>query len=74
VPMAYGNIAFDLILRGESGRLVSLRKGKYTDVPISIVTSRKKVVNVEKYYNTERLRPKYKSFEGNPMLIVSDED
>jgi len=74
VPMAYGNIAFDLITRGVSGRLVGVRQGKYTDVPLDIVTSKKKAVDVEKYYNTERLRPKYIGFEGNPMLIISDED
>jgi 6-phosphofructokinase 1 len=70
VPMAYGNIALDLILKGESGRLVSLRNGRYSHVPLDIVTSQKKVVDVDKYYNTERLRPKYTSFEHKPFLIL----
>jgi 6-phosphofructokinase 1 len=70
VPMAYGNIALDLILRGTHGRLVNMQDGKYGDIPIDIVISHKKVVDVDKYYNTERLRPKYKSFESKPFFIL----
>jgi ATP-dependent phosphofructokinase / diphosphate-dependent phosphofructokinase len=73
VPIAYGNLALDLILRGRSNRLVSLRKGMYDDVPLDIITSHKKVVDVEKYYSPERLRPKYKSFESKPLLIMTSD-
>jgi 6-phosphofructokinase len=71
VPMAFGNLALDLILRRRSGRMVSLRKGRYDNVPIEIVTSTKKVVDVEKYYNTNRLRPLYKSFMHKPPLVIT---
>ncbi len=71
VPMAYGNIALDLILKGIHGRLVNLTNGRYGDTPIDIVTSTSKIVNVEKYYNTDRLRPKYKSFQNSPFFIVT---
>jgi len=57
VPMAFGNLAMDLILDGVSGRLINIRNGRYDNVPIDVVTSRKKVVDVGKFYNTERLRP-----------------
>jgi 6-phosphofructokinase len=73
VPMAFGNIALDLILAGRSGRLVSLRGGRYTDMPIDIVTATKKVVDVEKYYNKERLRPKYTTFTGQGVFLVTGE-
>ncbi|MCB0579447.1 MAG: 6-phosphofructokinase, partial [Phaeodactylibacter sp.] len=73
VPMAYGNLALDLILNGIDGRLVILKNGRYDDVPISVVTSTKKVVDVKKFYNTERLRPFYHSFEMKPMLIMTSE-
>jgi len=73
VPMAYGNLALDLILKGIHGRLVVLKNGRYDDVPVDVVTSSKKVVNVEKYYNTERLRPYYKSFEMQPLFIMTSE-
>ena len=75
VPMAYGNLALDLILRGSHGRLVVLRNGRYDNVPIEVVTSTKKTVNVDKYYNKDRLRPLYTDFEMKPLLIMaSDQD
>ncbi len=73
VPMAYGNLALDLLLQGVHGRLVVLRNGRYDDMPIEVVTSSKKLVDVEKYYNTDRLRPSYKSFEMKPLLIMTSE-
>ena len=73
VPMAFGNLAMDLILDGVSGRLVNIRNGRYDNVPIDVVTSRKKVVDVGKFYNTERLRPKYTRFEGSPVFIMTSD-
>jgi len=73
VPMAYGNLALDLILAGLHGRLVVLKNGRYDNVPIEIITSSSKVVDVEKHYNTERLRPLYKSFEMNPLFIMTSD-
>lgn len=73
VPMAFGNLALDLILQNVYGRLVVLSNGRYSNIPIEIVTSRSKLVNVEKHYNTERLRPFYKSFENQPMFIMASE-
>ena len=37
VPMAYGNLALDLILKGIHGRLVVLKNGRYDNVPIDVV-------------------------------------
>ena len=73
VPMAYGNLAMDLILDGVSGRLVNVRNGRYDNVPIDVVTSRKKVIDVGKFYNTERLRPFYKKFDGAPVFIMTSD-
>ncbi|MCB0290995.1 MAG: phosphofructokinase, partial [Calditrichaeota bacterium] len=73
VPMSFGNMALDLILKGQSGRLVSLRNGCYDDVDISVVTGYKKVVDINKYYHTERLRPNYKTFKGQPLFIMTSE-
>ncbi len=72
-PMAYGNLALDLLLNGIHGRLVVLKNGRYDNVPIEVVTSTKKVVNVKEHYNTERLRPYYKSFEMKPLFIMTNE-
>ncbi len=73
VPMAFGNLAMDLILDGVAGRLVNIRNGRYDNVPIGVVASRKKVVDVGKFYNTERLRPKYTRFEGAPVFIMTSD-
>ncbi len=73
VPTAYGNLAFDLVLKKVHGRLVVLRNGRYDNSPIDVVTSSKKIVNVEKHYNTKRLRPIYSSFEMKPLFIMTSE-
>ena len=74
VPMAFGNLALDLILSKRSGLLVSLRNGCYNSVPIDVVTGQKKVVNVKKYYNPDRMRPKYETFSGQPLFIMTSEE
>ncbi len=73
VPMAYGNLALDLVINGIHGRLVVLKNGRYDNVPLDVVVSSKKNVDVEKYYDTTRLRPKYKSFEMKPLFIMTSE-
>ncbi len=73
VPMAYGNLALDLILKGIHGRLMVLKNGRYDNMPIDVVTSHKKVVDVKKHYNVDRLRPHYKSFENKPLFIMTSE-
>jgi 6-phosphofructokinase 1 len=73
VPMAYGTLALDLIMSGVHGRLVVLKNGRYDSMPIDVVTSSKKLVNVAEHYNTERLRPHYKSFGTKPLFIMTSE-
>ena len=73
VPMAFGNLALDLILRGISGRLVGLRHGCYDNAPITVIAGSKKVVDVAKYFNADRLRPKYETFERQPLFIMTSE-
>ncbi|MDR1414784.1 MAG: 6-phosphofructokinase [Odoribacteraceae bacterium] len=70
VPMAYGNLALDLINKGLHGRLVILKNGRYDNAPVEIITSSKKLVDVQKFYNTDRLRPIYNSFEFMPQMIL----
>jgi len=73
VPMAYGNLALDLILDGFHGRLVVLKNGRYDNVPLEVITSSKKVVNIGEHYSTERLRPHYRRFEMKPLFIMTSE-
>ncbi len=72
VPMAFGNLALDLVVKKQYGRLVSIHKGFYDTVPLSSVTSEKKIVDVSKYYNTQRLRPIYQ-FDGAPLFIMTSD-
>jgi len=73
VPMAYGNLALDLILSKVHGRLIVLKNGRYDNMPIEVVTSSKKLVNLKEHYNTDRLRPYYKSFEMKPLFIMTSD-
>jgi 6-phosphofructokinase 1 len=70
VPTVYGNMAVDLLLRGETGRMVALRDGRYDSVPIETVVASKKVVDVERSYDIDRYRPRYDGLAGLPMLAL----
>jgi 6-phosphofructokinase 1 len=65
----YGNLAVDLLLRGETGRMVALNGGCYGSVPLETVVDHKKVVDVERFYDTERYTPMYGAFELQPMHL-----
>jgi 6-phosphofructokinase 1 len=71
VPTAFGTLAVDLALSGKSGRLVCVRNGVYDNVPIDVVTGSKKIVDIERYYDVDRLRPKYEALGGQPLLIMA---
>ena len=73
VPMAYGNLALDLVLNNVSGRLISMRHGCYDSVPIDVVVGRKKLVDVHRYYDTDRLRPQYKTMNRRPLFIMTSD-
>jgi 6-phosphofructokinase 1 len=72
-PMAFGTLALDLVLDNRTGRMVCLRNGVYDNVPIEVVTSTKKVVDVDKYYDRARLRPIFKSFNQKPFFLVTSD-
>ena len=71
VPMAYGTLALELVQKGTSGRLVCVRNGVYDNVPIDVIIGTKKVVDIEKYYHPDRLRPRYRSFDRSPVFLMS---
>ena len=72
VPMAFGNLSLDLILENKGGLLVAVRNGVYSSVPVDIVLE-KKVVDVDLFYNTERLRPKYGTFGSRPLFVMTSQ-
>jgi 6-phosphofructokinase len=72
-PMAFGNLALDLALGGIHGRLVVLKNGRYDNMPLDVITATKKVVDVDRFYETHRYRPKYENFGGKPLFIMTSE-
>jgi 6-phosphofructokinase 1 len=73
VPMAFGNLALDLVLNRKFGRLVRVHHGDYGNIDLDVVTSHKKLVDIDKFYNTDRLRPNYDTFDGKPLFIMTGE-
>lgn len=71
VSMAYGNLALNHILDGRFGKMVCLKEGRYSSIELDVVTASKKLINVDKFYDTERYRANFKNFESQPMWIVN---
>ncbi len=69
VAMSFGNLAVQLIKRGETGKLVALHGGKYTTVPINMVLAGKKRVDVPSFYDIDYYIPKIRDFMGIPMFL-----
>ena len=71
VPMAFGNLALDLILEGTSGQLVNIHDGIYGSTSLECINAPHKVVDVERFYHRERLRPSYLSFDEVPLFVMT---
>ena len=69
VATNYAVMAADLALDGSSGRMVALRSGVYTDVPVSVTGEGVKRVDVDELYDLEEYRPKVRHVLGKPMFL-----
>ena len=69
VATNYAVMAADLALEGDTGRMVSLRNGTYTTVPISATREGVKRVDVDELYDVEEYRPKVRHVLGKPMFL-----
>jgi 6-phosphofructokinase len=69
VATNYAVMAADLALEGQAGRMVSLRNGSYTTVPISATREGVKRVDVDELYDVEEYRPKVRHVLGKPMFL-----
>ncbi len=69
VATNYAVIAADLALEGDTGRMVSLRNGSYTTVPISATREGVKRVDVDELYDVAEYRPKVRHVLGKPMFL-----
>lgn len=70
VAANYAHVAMSLIERGESGRLVCLQGGVYSDVPITTLSQGKKRVNVAELYDIDCYRPRVRHVLGMPMFLT----
>jgi ATP-dependent phosphofructokinase / diphosphate-dependent phosphofructokinase len=69
VATNYAVMAADLAVEGNKGRMVALREGTYTNVPISRTGEGAKRVDVDALYDVESYRPKVRQVAGKPMFL-----
>jgi 6-phosphofructokinase len=69
VGVNYANLAMDLIIEGTSGRMVALRDGKYTHIPMSDIAKGLKRVDVDELYDADSYRPKVRDVLNKPMFL-----
>ena len=69
VATNYANLAVNLINNDVSGRMVALRDGTYTHIPMSTVTSGVKRVDVDELYDVKAYRPRIRHVMGKPMFL-----
>ena len=69
-PDAFDSIVLMAYGKGESGRLVVLKNGRYDNVPIEVVTNTSKLVEVDQYCNINNYSPCYKGFDKKSFFIM----
>jgi ATP-dependent phosphofructokinase / diphosphate-dependent phosphofructokinase len=69
VATNYAVMAADLAVDDHRGRMVALRSGTYTNVPISVTGEGAKRVDVDALYDVESYRPKVRQVTGKPMFL-----
>ncbi|MBT3389219.1 MAG: phosphofructokinase [Chloroflexi bacterium] len=69
VAVSFGNLAFDQVVLGHTGRMVALQQGNYTTVPLPMVISAKKTVDVAALYDAKNYKPRVKDMLGKPMFM-----
>lgn len=69
VAVSFGNLALDQVNLGHTGRMVALQQGNYTTVPLPMVVSAKKIVDVTALYDKKKYRPKVNDMLGKPMFL-----
>jgi ATP-dependent phosphofructokinase / diphosphate-dependent phosphofructokinase len=69
VATNYAVMAADLALEGAHGRMVALRGGTYTAVPIDVTRQGVKRVDVDELYDAAAYTPKVRHVTGKPMFL-----
>ena len=69
VAINYAVMAADLALDGSSGRMVALRGGTYSNVPVSVTGEGVKRVDIDELYDIQGYRPRVRHVPGKPMFL-----
>ena len=69
VAISYANLATDLIMKGQSGKMTALNSGRYEVVPMDTISQGLKRVDVDELYDAENYRPKVTNMLGKPMFL-----
>ena len=69
VAINYAVMAADLVIERTYGRLVALRNGNYTNVPLAVTRQGVKRVDVGALYDVDAYRPKIRHVDGKPMFL-----
>ena len=69
VATNYAVMAADLAVETSHGRMVALRGGTYTHVPLGVTKEGVKRVDVDELYDTETYLPKVRHVLGKPMFL-----
>jgi 6-phosphofructokinase 1 len=69
VAVNFANMAIDLFIDGVFGRLVALNHGIYTNIPLSIISTGQKRVDIREFYEIDEYRPKVRHVAGKPMFL-----
>ena len=69
VASNFASLAADLVLDGETGRMVAIAGGRYATVPIGTIRTGTKQVDVERFYDCASYRPKIVGVLDLPMFL-----
>jgi 6-phosphofructokinase 1 len=69
VATNYAVMAADLAVEGSVGRMVALRNGTYTNVPVAVTGEGAKRVDVDALYDVMQYQPKVRHVAGKPMFL-----
>jgi 6-phosphofructokinase len=69
VAMNYAVMAADLVMTRRMGRMVALRSGIYTNVPMTVLREGARTVDVDELYDMDEYRPKIWHMDGKPMFL-----
>ncbi len=69
VASNYASLAADLAVEGSTGRMVALRGGTYTHVPMTVTGEGVKRVDVDEFYDVDEYRPRIRHVGGKPLFL-----